>query len=105
MLDKKVTNDAEGIYSLNFLENIIKIQSITNNFEIALGNNIPMKIKGAITSSAGNPTEGKIVYLLAPRVEDQNEDEFGDELEASDVEEELSSGGGDEDSSGEDNEQ
>ncbi len=100
VLDKKVTNDAEGIYSLNFLENIIKIQSITNNFEIALGNNIPMKIKGAITSSAGNPTEGKIVYLLAPRVEDQNEDEFGDDIDASDVEEELSSGGGEEEESG-----
>jgi proliferating cell nuclear antigen len=104
VLDKKVLNDAEGIYSLNFLENIIKIQSITNNFEIALGNNIPMKIKGAITSSAGNPTEGKIVYLLAPRVEDQNEDEFGDDIDASDVEEELSSGGADEDSGGEDEE-
>ncbi len=104
VLDKKVLNDAEGIYSLNFLENIIKIQAITNNFEIALGNNIPMKIKGAITSSAGNPTEGKIVYLLAPRVEDQNEDEFGDDIDASDVEEELSSGGSDEDSGGDDSE-
>jgi proliferating cell nuclear antigen len=105
VLDKKVLNDAEGIYSLNFLENIIKIQSITNNFEIALGNNIPMKIKGAITSTSGNPTEGKIVYLLAPRVEDQNEDEFGDDIDASDVEEELSSGGKDEESGGEDEEQ
>jgi proliferating cell nuclear antigen len=105
VLDKKVQNDAEGIYSLNFLENIIKIQSITEHFEIALGNNIPMKIKGAITSSAGNPTEGKIVYLLAPRVEDQNEDEFGDDIEASDVEEELSSGGADEGSGGGDEEQ
>lgn len=97
VLDKKVVNDAEGLYSLNFLENIIKIQAITNNFEIALGNNIPMKIKGAITSSAGNPTEGKIVYLLAPRVEDQNDDEFGDDIEAGDVEEELGSSGDDED--------
>ncbi|MEX2681573.1 MAG: hypothetical protein Q6373_008230 [Candidatus Sigynarchaeota archaeon] len=105
VLDKKVQNDAEGIYSLNFLENIIKIQSITNNFEIALGNNIPMKIKGAITSSAGNPTEGRIVYLLAPRVEEQNEDEFGDDFEASDVEDELGSGGDDEDSGGDDSEQ
>ncbi|MBN2152785.1 MAG: hypothetical protein JW839_15140 [Candidatus Lokiarchaeota archaeon] len=104
VLDKKVQNDAEGIYSLNFLENIIKIQSITNHFEIALGNNIPMKIKGAITSSAGNPTDGKIVYLLAPRVEEENEDEFGDDFDANDIEEELSSGGGEEDSSGEDDE-
>jgi proliferating cell nuclear antigen len=102
-LDHKVQNDAEGIYSLNFLENIIKIQSITGNFEIALGNNIPMKIKGAITAE-GKTTEGKIVYLLAPRVEDQNEDEFGDDIDASDVEEELSSDGADEGSSGEDEE-
>jgi proliferating cell nuclear antigen len=102
-LDQKVLNDAEGIYSLNFLENIIKIQSITDNFEIALGNNIPMKIKGAITAE-GKPTEGKIVYLLAPRVEDQNEDEFGDDIDAGDVEEELSSGGSDEESGGDEEE-
>ncbi len=79
VLDKNVKNDAEGIYSLSFLENIVKIQSITSNFEIALGNNIPMKIKGAIATPDGKPSEGKIVYLLAPRQEDQNEDEFGDE--------------------------
>jgi proliferating cell nuclear antigen len=85
-LDQKVLNDAEGIY-----------------FEIALGNNIPMKIKGAITAE-GKPTEGKIVYLLAPRVEDQNEDEFGDDIDAGDVEEELSSGGSDEESGGDEEE-
>lgn len=83
VLDKTVKTDAEGIYSLSFLENIIKIQAITNNFEIAVGSNIPMKIKGTLTTSAGNPTEGKIVYLLAPRVEDQNEDEFGDDVDGS----------------------
>jgi len=87
VLDKKVQGDAEGIYSLNFLENIIKIQSITSNFKIALGNNIPMRIEGAIKASdkddgkpsTGNPVEGKIVYLLAPRVEDN--DEFSDDVD------------------------
>jgi len=88
---KEVKNDAEGIYSLNFLENIIKIQSITENFEIALGNNIPMKIKGTITDASNNPTEGKIVYLLAPRVEEQGEEDFGDDFEAEDTEENLES--------------
>nr|MDO8109404.1 hypothetical protein [Candidatus Sigynarchaeota archaeon] len=106
ILDSDVKNDAEGIYSLNFLENIIKIQSITSNFEIALGQNIPMKIKGVITNSSGNATEGKIVYLLAPRVEDQGEEEFGDDFEAEEVEENLSEGGeksgaGDSDEGGE----
>jgi len=92
VLDSKdVKNDAEGIYSLNFLENIIKIQSITENFEIALGNNIPMKIKGTITDASNNPTEGKIVYLLAPRVEEQGEQDFGDDLKAEDTEEDLES--------------
>ena len=99
-----VKNDAEGIYSLNFLENIIKIQSITENFEIALGNNIPMKIKGTITDASNNPTEGKIVYLLAPRVEEQGEEDFGDDLEADETEENLESSedkAGDEESSDE----
>ena len=86
VLGKDVKADAEGIYSLNFLENIIKIQGFIDHFEIALGNNIPMKITGAIKAVApaeGKPSnvEGKIVYLLAPRVEDQNEDEFGDDVE------------------------
>ena len=93
VLAKDVKNDAEGIYSLNFLENIIKVQTFIDHFEIAMGNNIPMKIKGAIKPPApadgklGLPStvEGKIVYLLAPRVEDQNEDEFGDDVEDDDV--------------------
>jgi proliferating cell nuclear antigen len=98
VLDKSVKNDAEGIYSLSFLENIIKIQSITTNLAIALGSNIPMKIQGAIASSTGNPTGGKIVYLLAPRQEDQNEDEFGEDVDGTvegEVGEHASEDGGD----------
>ncbi|MHA1697258.1 MAG: hypothetical protein ACTSWN_00295, partial [Promethearchaeota archaeon] len=73
VLDYDVKNESEGSYSLNFLENILKIQSIVDSFSISLGNNIPIKIEGSL------PVEnGKVVYFLAPRIEDDAdyEDEF-----------------------------
>lgn len=99
-LDSAVKSDAEGIYSLNFLENIIKIQAIADNFAIALGQNIPAKIEGNIVKleaadKAGAPAKtiatGKITYLLAPRVEDQGEGIDGQDAEEADFETSSSS--------------
>ncbi|MHA1680490.1 MAG: proliferating cell nuclear antigen (pcna) [Promethearchaeota archaeon] len=78
VLDKKVTGDSEGTYALNFLDNIIKIQSVVDSLELSLGSNIPMKLEGNLQDESGNNTGGKIVYLLAPRVDD-DEEEFDDE--------------------------
>ncbi|MFX0098302.1 MAG: proliferating cell nuclear antigen (pcna) [Candidatus Hodarchaeota archaeon] len=78
ILDSEVKGDSEGLYSLNFLENIIKIQAVVDNFKISLGSNIPMKMEGLFGEN------GRIVYLLAPRVEDEEEDEFDEDFDAED---------------------
>jgi len=83
VLDSTIKANADGIYTLYYLENIIKIASIVDNIKIDLGNNIPMKIEGIISSPVVKngdkakkvePTGAKITYLLAPRVEDQGEE-------------------------------
>ncbi len=85
ILDAEVKNDCEGMYSLNYLENIIKIQPVVSSFEIGLGLNIPVRISGTLTNTSGNPTEGKIVYILAPRVEDE-EDDYADDVDVEEIE-------------------
>ena len=76
IIDSDCKEDSEGLYSLNFLESIIKIQSVIGNFNVHLGNNIPMKLEGKLDEEKG----GRIVYLLAPRVENGNDDEFGEDF-------------------------
>jgi hypothetical protein len=71
----------EGIFSLNFLENIIKVPGIASKtkeakespIEIFLGNNVPVKINQKIDEHS------RILWLLAPRVEDQPEDVWEEE--------------------------
>ena len=87
ILDKDVSGDSEGMYSLNFLDNILKIQAVVNSFELAMGMNQPLKVSGVIQSEDGDPTDGQIVYLLAPRVEDEEEEDYGEDFDFDDMDE------------------
>lgn len=83
VLDYNVTGDSEGTYALNFLDNIIKIQSVIDNINISIGSNIPIKLEGNILTESGDGTGGKVVYLLAPRVDD-DDDDFEEDFEPGD---------------------
>lgn len=85
VLDADVKEDAEGTFSLGFLENIIKIQSIVDTFEVSFASNLPMMIAGKFSQA----NDGRIVYLLAPRVEEEEDEEFGDDFNADNLEESL----------------
>jgi len=74
-----VKDDSAGIYSINFLENFSKLSSISDTFTISIGKNVPARIV-CNTGDAENPG-AEITYFLAPRVEDQNEDDFDTEAE------------------------
>jgi proliferating cell nuclear antigen len=90
VIDSEVKGDAVGLYSLNFLDNIIKIQSIIDVFQLTIGNNIPMKISGTYSAGGGEGgTEGRIVYLLAPRVEDENESDYDEDSDVDEMEDSL----------------
>ncbi|MHA1791522.1 MAG: proliferating cell nuclear antigen (pcna) [Promethearchaeota archaeon] len=82
VIDKQVKDDAEGLYSLNFLENILKIQSVVSDFEISIGHNIPMKLEGRILAADDGNVAGRIIYILAPRVDE--EDEYEDDFDTDD---------------------
>ena len=80
--------DAEGIYSLNFLESFIKLQSVASTFTMSLGGNIPARIvaKAPADSSVENGPSVLITYLLAPRVEEQGDDFDMDSMDDSEEE-------------------
>lgn len=85
ILDSEVKDDSEGLYSLNFLENIIKIQSFVNSLKLKFGNNIPVEIEGIL----GDDDTTRVVYLLAPRVEDNDNDVDIDDIDAEFNDEDL----------------
>jgi proliferating cell nuclear antigen len=78
---------AEGLYSLNFLESMMKLHSTAiPSFRIGLGDGIPLMIIGDIIQQ--DEVVGHVKYFLAPRVE--NEDDYeDDEYDDSDFENEL----------------
>jgi proliferating cell nuclear antigen len=82
-----VKDAAAGIYSLNFLENFAKLSSISGAFTVSIGSNVPARIV-CNTGDAEHPG-AEITYFLAPRVEDQNDDDW--DTEESDKEEETGS--------------
>lgn len=80
VLYSDVEANCEAGYALDYLENILKIKSVVSIFELSLGVDIPIKITGVLMKE-GNPTQGSITYILAPRVEDEEDDEYSDDVE------------------------
>lgn len=74
-LDTDLKNDCSGLYSINFLKLGMKIKDISNTLELRLGKDVPLLIRGDL----GNG--GIYNYLLAPRVEDDDDEFTGDTLD------------------------
>lgn len=78
LLETDVKGSNTGSYSLTFLKAILKISSITEKLEISLKTNNPLKMNFNLLEG------GELYYFLAPRVEEGEVEEGGDEEEGTD---------------------
>ncbi|HIQ32904.1 MAG TPA: DNA polymerase sliding clamp [Methanothermococcus okinawensis] len=62
ILDMRITEPAKSTFSLSYLEDITKAASSDDILHIYLGSDMPVKIEF-------NIADGKILFLLAPRIE------------------------------------
>jgi len=62
VLDMRITEPARSTFSLSYLEDITKAVSSDDILHIYLGSDMPVKIEF-------NVADGKILFLLAPRIE------------------------------------
>lgn len=81
-----VKEAAGGMYSISFLENLIKVRSVVDIFRLFIGESVPLGITSQFKTADDVPDNeaGTIDCFLAPRVEDDPEDEeddvFDDEI-------------------------
>lgn len=80
LIEENILDKEASAYSLTFLKNILKISSITEALEISLKTDHPLKMDFSLLEG------GKLLYWMAPRVEDANfnnedEDDFMEEIE------------------------
>ena len=83
--ESAVTGESAGKYSLAFLENIAKISSVAERFVISIGSNIPMKLR--CDASADGSAGASITYFLAPRVDDDQDDDIDGESGSEELDE------------------
>lgn len=80
-LDKIETKgDSKAKYALQYLKKIFKIMSVSSTSVMEMGNQSPVRFTFTIEGEIdGNHTEfGKIVYFLAPKVESDLEEDYGE---------------------------
>jgi proliferating cell nuclear antigen len=63
LIDLK-SGEARSLFSLDYLSDIVKPASRSNEVTVELGKDFPVKINFSIANGAG-----KVGYLLAPRIE------------------------------------
>ena len=64
--------DSVGVFAISFLVNILKIAPIAKNVEVEMKSDIPLKLRFPILEKS------QILYFLAPRVEEDDDDMFDD---------------------------
>jgi len=64
----EVKKGGRGVFSLSFLKNILKIAGITDKVTLNIADNTPLKLEFEIIN---NDAKGKVMYFLAPRVEEE----------------------------------
>lgn len=94
-----IKGDATGIYSINFLEQITRMANVCENVKISFFNPSPVFLEFQLLGSNGQPG-GVLYYMLAPRVEDQGDDDIFDSEEEEGIE--VPEESGDDDESGND---
>jgi proliferating cell nuclear antigen len=65
-----IQKGGRGVFSLSFLKNILKISGITDKVTLNIAENAPLKFEFEITNP-NNQAKGKVMYFLAPRVEEE----------------------------------
>ncbi len=68
--DANIQKGGRGVFSLSFLKNILKISAITDKVTLNIAENAPLKFEFEITNPS-NQAKGKVMYFLAPRVEEE----------------------------------
>ena len=74
----EIDGSANGSYSITFLKNILKLSTITKELELSIKDDHPIKLLFTLINTS------KLLYFLAPRVEDagfEDEDDWDDEPE------------------------
>lgn len=75
LIEADITDTSKGAYSLTFLKSILKISAITEKLEISLKSDHPLKMIFDLLEG------GQLQYFLAPRVEDNfDDDDFYEEV-------------------------
>ncbi len=69
--DANIQKGGRGVFSLSFLKNILKISAITDKVTLNIAENAPLKFEFEITNPANQAAKGKVMYFLAPRVEEE----------------------------------
>ena len=64
---------SEGIFSLEYLKNIVKISIIADKVELALSPTTPLKAKFNLLA------ESTFKYFLAPRIEEEEDNDYDDD--------------------------
>ncbi|MHA1584726.1 MAG: proliferating cell nuclear antigen (pcna) [Promethearchaeota archaeon] len=72
LISADFTGDSNGIFAISFLKNILKVSAISNQAEIALKSESPLKLAFKILNAS------KILYFLAPRVEEEDDSMYED---------------------------
>jgi len=70
LIFSEFTGTTEGSFAIQFLKNILKITSISDQVNMSLKTESPVKMKFTILNNSF------IQYFLAPRVEEENENEY-----------------------------
>jgi DNA polymerase III sliding clamp (beta) subunit (PCNA family) len=96
--DLEVKGNASGIYSINFLEGILKMANVCETMKLSFFNASPVFIEFKLLRNTTE--EGIMYYLLAPRVEDLGNE--GDIFDTDEEEEEVKVPDTHDDESGED---
>ncbi|MHA1475388.1 MAG: proliferating cell nuclear antigen (pcna) [Promethearchaeota archaeon] len=69
LISADFTKKSEGIFGLEFLKNILKVSAVSTNVEMSMASDLPIKMVFDILNSS------RIVYYLAPRTEDEDNDD------------------------------
>jgi len=70
LISQEFGNASEGSFAIQFLKNVLKISSITDQVAMSLKSESPVKMKFSILNNS------HIQYFLAPRVEDESDNEY-----------------------------
>lgn len=64
LLELDVDEESRSLFSLDYFSNMVKVAKSAGTVELRLGNDYPVRLKFEFANG-----EGKVTYLLAPRIE------------------------------------